>query len=57
MPCVSVLFWLISMAKYVFKSPSIAFERQKNMTFTVNELVTYFVNFDARPGEIVEGKL
>ena len=25
LPCVSVLFWLISVARYVFKSPSICF--------------------------------
>ena len=32
LPCVSVLFWLISIARFVFKSPSIYFF----MTLTVN---------------------
>ena len=33
-----------------------AFERQ-NMTFTVNELLTCFMNCDAGPAKIVEAKL
>ena len=33
-----------------------AFERQ-NMAFPVNELLTCFINCDARPGEIEDAKL
>ena len=36
-PCVSVLFWLISIARYVLSLQVFAFEGQ-NMTFTVNVL-------------------
>ena len=56
MPCVSVLFWLISMQDMFLSLQVFAFERQ-NMTFTVNELLTCFINCDDGPGEIVEAKL
>ena len=39
LPFVSVLYWLISIARFVFKSPSICFQGE-NITFTVNVLLT-----------------
>ena len=38
LPCVSALFWLISIAKCVFKSPILDFEGQ-NMIFIANVLL------------------
>ena len=41
LPCVDVLFRLISIARYVYKSPRICFGQ--NMKFTVNMLLTQYL--------------
>ena len=50
LPCVSVFFWLISIARYVFKSPSICFLGQKYDRVYCECAVTCILNCDAGPG-------
>ena len=50
LPCVSVFFWLSSIARYVFKSPSICFLGQKYDRVYCECAVTCILNCDAGPG-------
>ena len=53
LPCVSVFFWLISIARYVFKSSSICFLGQKYDRVYCECAVTCIINCDAGPGYLV----
>ena len=50
LPCVGVFFWLISVARYVFKSPSICFWGQKYDRVYCECAVACILNCDAGPG-------
>ena len=52
LPCVSVLFWLISIARYVFKSPSICFWATKYDVYC-EWVANLLYKFWRRTGEIV----